>query len=348
MKKKRLPINPHPPIVGYTVYPLAIVAAHDAYLPWFYSQHIQVFCPPDFPENLSAKFDFYRHPLSRQNPCPLLNTFWLHRSHCTDAYGAITPFLIQQLDEDRYIQLYANEFHIPDRGKYLKTHYTHALLIFGYDLERGDFDILGYNRQGNFAPSKIAFEHLEIAFQRIHYLPERMETVGLFAYNPDALFEFDLHLAIDALEDYVFSRNTSERFRMMAPPIDGLFGIETYRELITRCERCHPSRFDIRPLHILWEHKKCMLGRIRYMETRGHIDPSDGFSNGYEQIEDMAQIVRMMALKLRASHNTTLLVRLMARLEHLAQCEVNLLGCLLESLRVAPFTRLAQTVSAPP
>lgn len=344
MKKKRLPINPHPPIAGYTVYPLAIVAASNRYLPWFYSQHIQVFCPSDFSENPGAKFDFYRHPLSRQNPCPLLNAFSLHRSHCTDDHGAIAPFLIRQLDENRYIQLYANEFYIPDRKKYLNTHYTHALLIFGYDLERDEFDILGYNRLGNLAPSRIAVEQLEIAFQRVHYLPERMEIINLFAWNPDADFGFDIHLMAETLEDYLFSRNTSERFRMIAPPIDGLFGIETSQALIARLESEHPGRFDIRPVHIFWEHKKCMLDRIRYLETHGHIDPSDGFSSSYMQIENSARIARMIMLKLRAFPNASLLARLMIRLERLARCEANLLGCLLENLRVAPYIRLERQV----
>ena len=323
MRKKTLPIETRPPIVGYTVYPLSILATRRDYLPWFHSRHIQLYCPRGFPEDRTAKFDFYRHPLSRLAPCPLLETLWLNRNSATDARGHIVPFVLDRLDEGHYVQLYANEFYIPDRRKYQRHHYTHALLVFGCDGQNAELDILGYNRQGIFAASKVGFAQLEQAFRRVHYLPDRMDRICLMRYARDKTCGFDLPLVREQLRDYVYARNTSERFRMLENPVEGTFGLDTYACLLDHCRRllARPAFPDIRPLHILWEHKKCMRARIEYMETHRYLSPPGRFSRAYAEIEQEAGTFRMMMLKYGVTKDASLIDRIAVGLDRVREKE---------------------------
>jgi len=111
--------------------------------------------------------------------------------------------------------------------------------------------------------------------------------------------------------------------------------------LIEACSQLfvYPEWYDIRPLHILWEHKVCMLARIRYLESEKYLNVADGLGNLYVTVEVQARTLRMMMLKLRASRDVAVLKRIIQKLEQLAQDEGRILMCVLETLRVMPYLR---------
>ena len=118
---------------------------------------------------------------------------------------------------------------------------------------------------------------------KIKYSPNHMAKIGLLKYDNNRRYEFDLNLVLEQIRDYIESNNTSEKFRMLDAPEDGIYGIETYCYLI-HCLLEQRNNFDLRLLHILWEHKKCMLNRLIYMENKGYLDPSENLSVAYNKI----------------------------------------------------------------
>lgn len=64
--QRTLPPHP-PPITAYLfhLYPLSILAQDNAYLPWLYSTHIQLF---NFP---SEELKFYTHPFCTPTRCAI-------------------------------------------------------------------------------------------------------------------------------------------------------------------------------------------------------------------------------------------------------------------------------------
>lgn len=345
MNTHTLPIG-QPPIIGYLhhAFPLAILSQDARYLPWFYGHYIQMHCPfnladgPD-PER-KRKFNFYRPPDCDGVPGIGLSVTRLNRAIVLS--DGLMPFIWRALEAERYVQVCVDEFYIPGKGAFQKRHLLHELFVYGGDVKGGFVETLGFLANGDFGVLRVSCDDLQRAFDAVEcnnkYDPD---GIRLFYWDVAVPIRFDILNVLDGLEDYVFSRNTSERFRLLSAPIDGVFGLATYRCLIDACAQLfyHPHWYDIRPLHILWEHKVCMLQRIRYLEQEGHLDGTDGFGNVYATIEKRARMIRMMMLKLRVSRDVSILKRIVQSLEQLAQEEGQILTCLLETLRVMPYVK---------
>ena len=307
--KKILAVDLNPPIKGFTVFSLSVLATNnEVFLPWFYSQHIQLYFSKVQIQKGIPKIDFYRPPNNRLFPAPLLETRWLDRDLISIVDEDIVQFVIKYIDKDYYIQLYLNEFYIPDRSSYNKKKNIHETLIHGYDLYDETFSIIGYNKMGQYVSSKLNFSdfkraYMKIdysdfkeAYMKINYSPNHMAKIGLLKYENNRHYEFDLDLVSEQLRDYIESNNTSEKFRMLDTPEDGIYGMETYHYLI-HCLSEQRNNYDIRLLHILWEHKKCMLNRLIYMEDKGYLDPSKKLSITYAKIEKEVANLRLVMLR---------------------------------------------------
>ena len=340
-KKKTLAVELNPPIKGFTVFSLSILATSEVYLPWFYSQHIQLYFTNKWIQEGIPKIDFYRPPNNRLFPSPLLETRWLDRDLISIVNEDIVQFVIKYIDKDYYIQIYLNEFYIPDRPSYKSIKTIHETLIHGYDLDNETFDIVGYNKIGQYGSSKLKFSnfrkaYMEIdssdfrkAYMKINYSPNHMAKIGLLKYENNRHYEFDINLVSEQLRDYIESNNTSERFRILDMPEDDIYGVETYRCLIHYLLE-KKDKYDFRLLHILWEHKKCMLNRLIYMENEGYLDPCEKLSIAYAKIEREIGSLRLVMLRVKLGYKKenqiyTSIKYVTTKLEKLADEEKNIL-----------------------
>ena len=329
MKRKVLAVELNPPIKGFTVFSLSVLAINEAYLSWFYSQHIQLYFSKVHIQKGIPKIDFYRPPNNRLFPTPLLETRWLDRDLISIVNEDIVQFVVKYIDKNYYVQLYLNEFYIPDRSSYNKKKNIHETLIHGYDLYDETFSIVGYNKMGQYVSSKLKFSDFKEAYMKIDYSPNHMAKIGLLKYINNRHYEFDINLVSEQLQDYIESNNTSERFRMLYKPEDGIYGMKTYRYLI-HCLLEQKNNPDIRLLHILWEHKKCMLNRLIYMEDKGYLDPFKELSTTYAKIEEEAANLRLVMLRVtlgfkKENEIGTSIKYAKTKLEELANKEKNIL-----------------------
>ena len=339
--KKILPIT-IPPIVGYLhhAYPLSILANWTAYLPWFHSNYIQLYCPQNL-QNLSnrtLKFNFYRRPDQRISFSPYLKVHILNRDLIFKSPTDIVPFIIACIDKGYYVQSTVDEYFLPDSAAYQKRHFVHETLIYGYDNQ--NFVGLGYNKTGDYAAYQIAFAELTQAIVHAN-LTGHYDSDGLrlFTYDPHAQYDFDIHLVREQLDDFLYARNTSERFRMLLNPYDGAYGLATYPCLKSYIGSfLHPPfSFDIRPAHILWEHKKCMVDRLKYLEDQGYLKSEYGFSVQYDELARKTGILRMMLLKFKITRSAVLIHRVFSNLDDIAKVEQGLLQNLIKKLETVRY-----------
>ena len=335
--KKILPIT-IPPVIGYLhhAYPLSILANEEAYLPWFHSNYIQLYCPYNL-QNLSSrtlKFNFYRRPDQRVSFSPYLKVQLLNRDLIFKSPTDIVPFIVACIDKGYYVQPTVDEYFLPDSAAYQKRPLVHETLIYGYDNQA--FVGMGYNKNGDYASYHIMFSELEQAIVQAdltgHYDPNGLR---LFKYDSQARYDFDIHLVQEQITDLLHSRNTSHRFRIVANPVDDAYGLATYSPLKSYIESFlySPLSFDIRPAHILWEHKKCMVDRLKYMETQGYLKSEDGFSAQYDEVARKTGMLRMMLLKFRKTRSPALIYRVCLHLDAIAEVEKRLLQDLMKKTR---------------
>lgn len=335
--KNILPITT-PPVIGYLhhAYPLSILANWEVYLPWFHSNYIQLYCP----QNLQAlqgqrtmKFNFYRRPDQRVSFSPYLKVQLLNRDLIFKSPPDILPFIVDCIDKGYYVQPTVDEYFLPDSAAYEKRPLVHETLIYGYDKQT--FVGIGYNKNGDYASYHIMFSELKqavvLADLTGHYDPDGLR---LFKYIPQAEYDFDIHLVREQFTDLLYSRNTSHRFRMVANPSDGAYGLATYPCLKSYIESFlySPFSFDIRPAHILWEHKKCMVDRLKYMETQGYLKSEDGFSAQYEALARKTSMLRMTLLKFKITRSPDLIHRVLSNLDDIGEAEQSLLQDLVKKL----------------
>ena len=114
--------------MGYLhqVFPLTILAQNDAYLPWFYSQYIQVHCPFDLTK---GRFDFYR-PLDAV--CvPDLSHLQVPREMMAP-WGVIS-MVRDCIDRDTYVWSRIDSYYISRLRAFQSHHVGFEMLIYGYD-----------------------------------------------------------------------------------------------------------------------------------------------------------------------------------------------------------------------
>ena len=207
------------------------------------------------------------------------------------------------IDEGFYVQLMADEYFLPHTPFYEKIHNPHAIMVFGYDDDTETLETLGFNRARDYAVSRVGYSDFEAAFRWIDPEKRRSYRIDLFEYNEDGVYEFDIDAVIDQLRAYVHSENSSIYYRTLRKPVEGVFGMATYkllRDYFTHLFVPSIRLWDRRHLFTLWEHKRCMLNRLAYLEERGYLRPSDQFHQAYKEVEQKAHQIHLMMLKLRA------------------------------------------------
>lgn len=308
MRKTILPVNENPPIIGYLhhAYPLSILSVTEAYVPWFYSNFVQLISPKDIATNRNSQFDFYNkyfffgYPQGIQ---PLKNQV-IKRGLLSKNYtGGVKQFIIDCIDLGRYIYTWADEYDISSKISYQKNHVFHDVFIYGYDLENNCFYTLGFGTDMQFS------SHL-IPFEQLHSLEDTLDywDIKIFVIERNDQFDdssVDLSLLNIWLNDYLRSFDSSLRYKPLiysyglnSETGDLCYGLSVYASLMEYLESVKrgQSSLDIRPFHILWEHKKIMVERIKYMIDNVYIE-DDGLLEKAEQLEKVVLSIRNLLLK---------------------------------------------------
>ena len=359
--KKTLPIAA-PPVYCYLhhAFPLAIMATRDDYLSWFLSHFLQLSCPADLPiesiaHDRAFKLDFFIHPLYNiehphynQFVSPWLNSTWLDWRLLAASGESPTRFLIDCIDRNLYVELSVDMYFVRGSGAYGHRHIAHEIVVYGYDDDVQMFDTaIGFDRNGAFAAMPIPFAEVARAVTesdlRGHYI-ER--GIGLFEYLGDNHSAFDLAWVRTQLADYYHGRDTGRRFPAAPSRRRHVFGSEIYRILHQYLDYLveQAIRPDIRPLHLLWEHKKCLRARVAYMEHAGHLDPALAIARRCTALEQQADHLRLVMLRNLQRRSATSAQHIGAGLKTLAHEERLVLETLLAHLPCPPASASQESI----
>ena len=241
--QRTLPL--HPPLITaylFHSYPLSILAQGDAYLPWLYSTHIQLF---NFP---GEELKFYTHPFCTRHEVrylylptsPFLDIQTIDREALGLSPADLIEWFIGFLKHDYYVQTDLDFFYVPDRMHYQHRHFIHQVLISGYDTQTRTFIISGFDTQGRYSVTDLPWDALKqaLSFTREALIRHVMQAgrslpawflssmedrprLILYKYLPEQTYAFDPLAVAEQLEDYLAARDTSRRYRMLAAPRQG-------------------------------------------------------------------------------------------------------------------------------
>ncbi|MER5736800.1 MULTISPECIES: hypothetical protein [unclassified Streptomyces] len=261
--KKELPLS-DPLANGYHFYgfPLAIAGTVDRARDWILSNYVHLAYDLDPATPVPFCFYLYDYAIS-----PWLDVVRANRRWLADLDADPVEYCRTAVHAGHYVYLNLDDFHVPSRPLYGVRHSSHDLLLCGVDDAARTFSTYGYDKADVLRRSTIGFEEFRAAYRGLDALPEDCTQVYLYRVVPDAAYDFNLRVVRESLEEYLDGTNVSLRFEMLRPAWERAYGVDVYPPLQRYLTEWVEGRadYDIRNLHILWEHKKLMTLRVERM-----------------------------------------------------------------------------------
>ncbi|NOU63245.1 hypothetical protein GC096_04200 [Paenibacillus sp. LMG 31461] len=326
--KKLLSIK-MPFIYSYKEYalPLAIMSQSESCFPWILSNFLQLYIRMKYPTDVHW-LDFY-----------LVNRFFYHPNNPfleieKVRYSTVTnadrqnEFIINSIKCNKYVYLACDEYYLKHRSSYMKIHSWSQLLIYGYDMEKETYNILDYT---NGKLSTITCSFSEIIIHTNSYV-----NIWLLEFN-DANYDLDLNLVIQLLEDYIESYESFKRINFLPKPnYSSVFGQRIYDYLVEYYQSHYESDqnyYNILPLQILLEHKKCLHNLMNYIEDKNIHTFSSNLHKELTEVLNKATIIRNLYIKYLVDKKNRHLREVIANIQELRKLEYDVLLKFLRELK---------------
>lgn len=333
MKSMILPIS-KPPVTGYLhqAIPLSIIANSKYFDNWFYSNYIQLCCNKQFTTSGNLELNFFASNFMihqhfmldiKRFPLELLNhtgNDWLE-------------FAIECLDKGYYLFTNQHEPDISNRQHNGLTDLNRESLLFGYDKSNCIFHNAGYNNEQVYSFSKMTFEDFALSHSSLHRMGQGSGELVLIRFCDSDSYKFDCNFVIESIEDYLKSFNSSNRHRMYNNPLDLAFGIDVYNYLSIHLNmQQEVDNLCMGNVQIMWEHKKCMIQRLKLLEQKLSIQFDSTIMSQYEEIAYALLVIRNVLLKYSINRKREFIDKINASLMHIKDCEIEVLTAVLNVL----------------
>ncbi len=248
-----------------------------------------------------------------------------HRISFRFTWESAAKTIKRMLEEDFYVYFTGvDDFYVKGKSWYRERHFEHDGMICGYDDEKKTYDLFAYDQNWRYR----VFTTPQSCFHRGLRARIRERCYGcLIAVKAvPGQVELDCEALLANLKDYLHS--DLERYK---PEEDGdVFGLVVHDYLGMYLDRIRTrqapyERIDRRIFRLLWEHKKCMLDRIRAVEAK--YGWTAELSQEYARIEQIAHFLLMLyARYLQRREDDLLLGSLAANLRDIKEAEASVLS----------------------
>jgi len=262
--KKTLPVS-YPPITSYpsiaTI--LSILWPQtEMFLPWFCDRFIQLVSCDD--EDIDATGFFYDEKMVK---CPLLEYQLINGFDMFNAPQALTDFIEFNIEKGYYVSAPLDWFYISESPYYHERHLEHGLLIYGFDAEKKTVMLSDFFQDGKLVQTTASYSEVNkgysALFSEIPDTEPRDITWMMLLKISENRYNFNKELFTRYLQDYI---NGIDSFgiKYQEPRYNTNhhhYGLEYYDVLATKIH----SPLNIRPYHILYDHKLAWRIRIKFL-----------------------------------------------------------------------------------
>lgn len=320
-------------------YPLAILEKNLTFQDWFFTNYTQLytFNNRKNPTN-DFKIDFFSYN-DKYPKIPFLEYSNFNKDTMQLLNIDILTFVLEHINLNYYIEVGIDEYYWHSKSKYMKEHFHHDNLIYGYNLEEQKLYYLGYNSKMIFGEHVVYFNEFILSFTEDpvstlklikDFTPELLSETTRYVYHDN--LTFDINIFKQYLVDFLESRNS---FITHKGAEDSVFGLDIYEQLIHKFIDRPKVIKDIRLYRIIWEHKMIMIKRVEYLKKNNHLS-----NENYEYIlENMRKlsgeciILRNIAMKYLLTNNESILSSIILKISQVKLAEKEVLEKLLMSLR---------------
>ena len=320
-------------------YPLLVMAANsDEYLPWAYSNFVQLMMD----KRAYAEKKWYRVMYCNQYvgfQSPFLETIRLSHSYLQQFHWDICEFIKTNLDNGFYVMLSLDKYYVPNAVPYGKWHMFHDTMIYGYN--ENSFQVIGYGYSNaeQFAADTVPFDAFVKAYEGLVVTDNWWnDVIYTFTYQENVTYSFNLVLFKQLLFDYLSGANTAAYTQGRLPQKNkdyfeyGVNVYTAYKEYLQSLLAGSDS-YDHTPVHLFAEHKQVLGMAVKYLEDQKLISPESGFYKRY-QVTVADVFVRFLNLFVKAelSSQPKGIERILEKLDGALEAEKEILGELYRAL----------------
>ncbi|MGG4094491.1 hypothetical protein [Paenibacillus lautus] len=291
-----LPVK-YPPITSFTKHAniLSIISTNDNYLDWFLSNYIQLWYRHDM-----KIMDFYM-PALKDN-CPLLYTQRINRDFVNTSINKDTvEFFIDSIKTGYYISVVLDEYYIPPSRSYNKRHHPHETLIYGFDTEKETFNVADFYMNRKYQYETISFNELRNSYSAVTDSMDYLGAIYFHKIGNSNNYTFNINLVHVMTRHYLKGENSSKFFsKYETAKTNGWeFGYNIYPYIFEHIKLLENNeKANVRMLHVLQDHKKCMEMRIKFLLEKSYIkNHAYDFINLSSNLTRKALILRNLGIK---------------------------------------------------
>lgn len=315
MKKKILEIK-DPIIKCYTNYGLLFSILPNNMIPWVYNNFLQIRYSTGW--NI-VTFDNHHMLLSH---CPGISFRTIPQNFLIKGFnGNIKAIIFEAINSNQYIFMYLDRFYLKAADRYYnKIHFSHEIFIYGYDLENDIVYFADNLQHDKFSFMITTFCELEQAYNAVNHQYDFMTDIGILTVYSWIESSIDMNQIADGLDRYINSKPTFDmRYEQ---PCE--FGLSVYQTIIDKFVKNKKEKIDIRPFHLLYEHKLLMKMRVDYL-MNNHLLTKNIDIKSYTKLVNNFLILRNMVIKYNLTMNIDLVQNIIRKLDQLKEEEIVLL-----------------------
>lgn len=282
-KNKILPVS-EPMITTYTQHAhlLSILTYYSMAHPWIYSNYIQLYINEDYIHNWGDFYFPFPYELRAPETCKWIDFQKMNRSIVADKWETIIDFIIECIDSNNYIHTMINYFYIPVSDRYNQSNLNHDILIYGYDGDTKELYVSDFFQNGKYSNQKISFHDFSQAFSN-YYLATNSDylqkMIYLYRFNETCDYKFSIKNITNSFKVYLNS-DVPEYWDIYnnENKANIVFGRNVYTTLKNYAARIkleEEDHFDLRPFYMMYDHKKIMCLRLKYLMETGYFKSLD-------------------------------------------------------------------------
>ena len=326
--KMCLPIE-EPPITSFPeiANTLSVLWQHkEKVTPWLSDRFIQLVIRPNFE---LTQADFYDHADLNNHfiliyGCPLLG--WMRNNQTTANFEKFTDYIEYQINHGYYVEPCLDNYYFKFTSHYQKRHFIHTTFIYGYDNEKKQAYISDFFDGQKYARQVVSYDEINKSIENIDYL------INLYKFQ-DAQYNFNPKLMNLYLEDYINSEDSLHKFEFSYQEHNRgvLYGLNFYDYIIDNICNGRES-IDIRPFHILFDHKRLMKIRLEYLYSRNTYDNEEiqRLLLQNNDLINLSKLIRNLAIKYNVRNNTEILQSLKGKCKILKSLDYALVSQILK------------------
>lgn len=296
-----LPVE-YPPITSfpYIANSLSILWVNkDQVLPWICDRYIQLVIRPHHPITRS---DFYENAdmdnyILPGNYCPFLG--WFRNNQTTANFSQFTDYIEYQIKQGYYLEACLDTFYLSCSKRFNTEHFIHQTFIYGFDSTKGYVFISDFYDNGKYARKVVSYDEINKSIEGIDFF------ISLYKYE-DFNYKININLLKTTTEDYINGRDSMNKFLYSYQSYnkDMIYGINFYNYILDVFIK-EEEFIDIRPFHILYDHKAIMKIRLEFLKKLELFDNSsiDNIIYLNDLLIEQCFILRTMVIKNNITHN---------------------------------------------